>query len=185
MTVFKVLCLDDDRHEVLSGIVRADDGERWDSLVQALNDLGSIGFNVQIPIYGPDPRPAGAGPIIEAFLLVSESATLTLDLQRRIKRTKALLADAQNHLATLSSDMERTLQEQRVRELRAELHQIEQRLPSSATGVEPPTDPLGKLAAHMSDLAQQAAHHFEQNDFDKALSVLKELKTIANRRDNT
>lgn len=81
--------------------------------------------------------------------------------------------------------MERTLQEQRVRELRAELHQIEQRLPSSATGVEPPTDSLGKLAARMSDLAQQAAHHFEQNDFDKALSVLKELKTIATHRDNT
>ena len=34
----------------------------------------------------------------------------------------------------------------------------------------------------MTDLAQQAARHFEENDFEEALSVLKELETIANRR---
>lgn len=37
MTMYKVLYLDEQREKAVSGIVRADDGERWDSLVQALN----------------------------------------------------------------------------------------------------------------------------------------------------
>ena len=51
----------------------------------------------------------------------------------------------------------------------------------TGSGVEA-TDQPNEAAARMTDLAQQAARHFEQNDFEKALSVLKELETIANRR---
>ena len=69
----------------------------------------------------------------------------------------------------------------RIRELRAELDETEQRLRRTASGVEA-TDQPNEAAARMTDLAQQAARHFEQNDFEKALSVLKELETIANRR---
>ena len=112
---------------------------------------------------------------------MSRSATLTSDGERRIKRTQALLTDAQDHLATLSGDMERALQEQRIRELRAELDELDERLRRSPTGIEA-TDRPDNTAARMTDLAQQAARHFEHNEFDKALSVLKELETIANRR---
>jgi hypothetical protein len=177
MTMYKVLYLDDDRQKVLSGFVCADDGERWESLVQALNDLASIGFEVQTPIYGPAPQRTGSGPVIEAFLLLSRSATVTSDGARRVNRTKALLAAAEEHLATLSGDTERTLQEMRVRELRAEVDQIEQRLRRTASGVEA-TDQPNEAAARMTDLAQQAARHFEENDFEEALSVLKELERL-------
>lgn len=176
--------MDDQREKALSGIVRADDGERWEFLVQALNDLGSVGFEVETPIYGSVPKGAGAGQIIEAFLLASRSATVASDLERRIKRTKALVADAENHLTTLSSDMERALQGQRVRELHAELRELEERRRSSTTGVES-TDAPDKTSARMTELAEQAARHFEQNDFDKALSALKELQKITEPRDKT
>ncbi len=175
MTTYKVLYLDEHREKTLSGIVRADDGERWDSLVQALNDCSSVGFEVHTPIYGPAPKAGGGGQLIEAFILASTSATPSSDLERRIKRTTGLIAEAEAHLATLASDMERTLQGQRVRELRAELQELEQRLPSTRKGAEP-TDPPGSARAVV--LARSAERAFERNDFDEALRALKELQEL-------
>jgi hypothetical protein len=173
--MYKVLYLDAHRQEALSGSVRADDGERWDSLVEALNDLSSVGFEVHTPIYGPAPKAAGSGPVIEAFLLASTSATPSSDLERRIKRTKALLAESEAHLATLARETERRVQELRVRTLRAELQELEQRLPTTRNAAES-TDSPG--SARAAELARTAERAFERKDFDEALRALKGLHRL-------
>lgn len=187
MTMYKVLYLDERREKALSGIVSADDGERWDSLVQALDDLSSVGFEVHTPIYGPAPKAAAGGQIIEAFLLASTSATPSSHLERRIKRTKTLVSEAEAHLGTLASDMERTLQEQRVRELRAELQELEERLPRTREAAEPAdasgSARAGELAGTADDrmvsLAKEAEEAFSRNDFDTALAKLRALREAA------
>jgi hypothetical protein len=187
ITIYKVLYLDEEREKALSGVVRADDGEKWDSLVEALQDLSSVGFEVHTPIYGPAPKVAGGGQVIEAFLLASTSATQPSDLERRIKRTKTLVAEAEAHLATLASDMERPLQGQRVRELCAELQEVEQRLRRTRKGAEPTDVPASVGAVerarsaeqHAISLAKEAEEAFSRNDFDTALAKLRELQKAA------
>ena len=146
MKIYKVIYMNDQREKVLSGAVRADDGERWESLVQALNNLGSIGFEVETPIYGSVIKAAGVGQIIEAFLLVNRSATAASDLERRIKRTKALVVDAEKYLTWLSSDLglasndnmeKRTFQEQLLRKLRGDHQELEELLQNLMACVEP------------------------------------------------
>lgn len=132
--LYKLLYLDEHREKALSGAVVADDGEKWESLVQALNDLAEDGFEVQCAVYGAAPKSGGGGPIVEAFLLASKSAPIRSDLQRRIARTKALIIAAEDHLATLDPEMSRSLQTIRVRELRTELEELERREQSNSTG---------------------------------------------------
>jgi len=46
--------LDDRRSGPLKGIVRSDN-ESWNSLEEALNELGETGWEIAIPVYGPVP----------------------------------------------------------------------------------------------------------------------------------
>jgi len=127
MTMYKILYLNQRRENVLSGFVYSDDDERWESLVHALNDLSSVGFDVHTPVYGPSP----AGQVIEAFLLASASATPPADLERRINRAKALLAKGEADLAALPGDVGLVI---RVDGLRKELQELGKRLPAHEEG---------------------------------------------------
>lgn len=128
MPIHKLLYLDQHRQAPLSGMVTADDGERWDSLGEALNDLGAVGFEVQTPIYGPAPGHSSVGQWVEAFLVVHKSFTAMQELERRLARARALLAAAEGQLTTPTSEMSRSLQAINTGELRGQLDTIEQRL---------------------------------------------------------
>lgn len=72
MRIYKILRLESHRKAPLECVVRTGD-KSWDSLEEALNDLGRAGWKIEIPIYGPVPGRGHAGETwLEAFVLVKE-----------------------------------------------------------------------------------------------------------------
>ena len=49
MTLYKILRLDNTRDNPLAGIVRSEN-ESWNSLEEALNELGEAGWEISTPI---------------------------------------------------------------------------------------------------------------------------------------
>ncbi len=128
MPVYKVLYLDDRREKAFSGLVRADDNERWDSPIEALNELAAGGWELVLPIYGPIPGRDRSGQFIEALLLFNKNGTRAQDVQRRVERTRGQILAAEKRRATCRGTMEERVLNQHIRELSAELAELEARL---------------------------------------------------------
>lgn len=76
MRIYKILRLDLHRKAPLECVVQTAD-QSWDSLEEALNDLGRAGWKIETPIYGPVPSRGHEGETwVEAFVLVKEAVNV-------------------------------------------------------------------------------------------------------------
>jgi hypothetical protein len=72
MRIYKILRLESHRKAPLECVVRTVD-RSWDSLEEALNDLGRAGWKIETPIYRPVPGRGHEGETwLEALVLVKE-----------------------------------------------------------------------------------------------------------------
>ncbi len=115
MTRFKILRLDHQRSGILAGVVRSDD-EFWDSLEDALNELGEAGWEISTPVYGPTSGSVYKGDHwLEALILRAPDTSLSADLTRRIEKTKSIIRETELELA---NDAEGRTMERKMMELK-------------------------------------------------------------------
>jgi len=101
---YKILRLDDRRSGPLKGIVRSDN-ESWNSLEEALNELGETGWEIAIPVYGPVPGREHQGDNwLEAIILFNKVHSASDDLDRRIAKVKEIIAEAEQDMASNPED---------------------------------------------------------------------------------
>ncbi len=129
MAMFTILYLDPNRSEPLSGHVRTEHDEQWLCLTAALNELGSCGWGVETPIYGPGSRPGDQ--VVDAFLLVNNSLSLEQELVRRISRLERMLEGAKSETESMAEGPARRFREgllkgsaARLEEWRVELAEV-------------------------------------------------------------
>lgn len=97
---YKILRLDNRRSAPLGSVVTSDN-ESWNSLEDALNELGEAGWEIATPVYGPVPGREHQGDNwLEALILVNKSASASDDLDRRIAKVKEIIAEAERDLKT-------------------------------------------------------------------------------------
>jgi hypothetical protein len=98
---YKILRLDDRRTHPLQGIVRSSN-ETWNSLEEALNELGAAGWEINLPVYGPVPGREHQGDSwMEALILLNKVGSASDDLDRRIAKVKEVIAEAKYDLENM------------------------------------------------------------------------------------
>jgi len=115
----KILYLDEGRRAVLSGTVKSNDGEEWESLVDALDNLSTTGWEIALPVYGPVTVPGVPGQEPDAFIVVNDAYDDSKERQRRVEYLDGLISAAESRLQHMSGETDRGLLEMRIRELRA------------------------------------------------------------------
>lgn len=120
----KILFLDEDRRAVLSGTVRSSDGEEWLSLVDALDNLSTTGWEIALPVYGPVTVPGVTGQEPHAFIVSNADDDDSKEHQRRVAYLDGLISDAEGRLQNISGETDRGLLEMRIRELRASRREL-------------------------------------------------------------
>jgi len=99
VTQYKILRLDNQRKHPLQGNVWSNN-ETWNSLEDALNELGAAGWEINLPVYGPVPggRDHQGDSWMEALILENKICTASDDLDRRIAKVKEIIEEAKHDL---------------------------------------------------------------------------------------
>lgn len=85
MRIYKILRLESHRKDPLECVIRTEN-KSWDSLEEALNDLGRTGWKIETPIYGPVPGRGHEGETwLEALVLVKEVINVD-DIKEAVRR---------------------------------------------------------------------------------------------------
>ena len=127
MAIYKILYLDSRRENDLSGIVRTEDNEGWNSLTDALNELSEYGWEINLPIYGPAPGGKPGDQAVNAFILLNRNGTTLQECDRRIEHTKLELAVAQRMLNDTKSEIDKVSCNQYIRSVTSRLQELEEK----------------------------------------------------------
>ncbi|MFN8556841.1 MAG: hypothetical protein U0531_05640 [Dehalococcoidia bacterium] len=98
--MYKILRFHFNREDMFEGPVFAGD-ERWESIDDALDELGEHGWQILMPIYGPVRYGGTATTRLDGFILMNKHTSRLIDLTRRLTKLTALIAAQADRLSGL------------------------------------------------------------------------------------